>query len=529
MALGSVLMLGATASAQKVAFEEYNLDNGLHVILHQDKSAPVVVTSVMYHVGSKDENPERTGFAHFFEHLLFEGTKNIQRGEWFKIVTANGGNNNANTSDDRTYYYEVFPSNNTELAIWMESERLMHPVINQIGVDTQNEVVKEEKRLRVDNQPYGNLIAEVKRNMFKVHPYRWATIGSMEHLDAATLAEFQAFNKKFYTPNNAVLVVAGDIDIAQTKQWIQKYFGPIAKGTPVTRQKYEEQPITKEFRVAYEDPNVQLPMVVTAYRTPSMKTREARVLDMISSILSDGKSSRMYKKIVDDKKMALQMGAFNYSQEDYGLYIVYGIPMQGFTADQLIKEADEEIKKLQTELISEKEFQKLQNQFESRYVSSNASVEGVAENLASYYMLYGDINLINTEIDIYRSITREEIREVAKKYLNNNQRMILDYIPAKGDAAPEAAPAKAAPAKAAAPKAAATAKPAVAKTTPAPAKTESGMETYTVVEDDSLSKIAGQIYGDIFKYNRIYEANRDQISDPDKIYPGQVLKIPAKK
>jgi zinc protease len=231
MALSAALALGATASAQKVAFEEYNLDNGMHVILHNDPSAPVVITSVMYHVGAKDEQPDRTGFAHFFEHLLFEGTENIKRGEWFKIVTSNGGTNNANTSDDRTYYFEVFPSNNLELGLWMESERLMHPVINQIGVDTQNEVVKEEKRLRVDNQPYGNLIAAVKKNLFTKHPYRWATIGSMDHLDAAKLEEFQAFNKKFYVPNNAVLVVAGDLNnMAKTKEWIGKYFGSIPKG-----------------------------------------------------------------------------------------------------------------------------------------------------------------------------------------------------------------------------------------------------------------------------------------------------------
>src|SRR5690554_6975683 len=191
-ALAIALFTSSAVLAQKVEFEEFTMDNGLHVILHQDKSAPVVVTSVMYHVGSKDENPDRTGFAHFFEHLLFEGTENIGRGEWFKMVTANGGQNNANTTEDRTYYYEVFPSNNLELALWMESERLLQPVINQIGVDTQNEVVKEEKRLRVDNQPYGNLITEIKKNLFKKHPYRWAPIGSMEHLDAATLEEFQA-------------------------------------------------------------------------------------------------------------------------------------------------------------------------------------------------------------------------------------------------------------------------------------------------------------------------------------------------
>lgn len=434
MALGSLLMLGGVASAQKVAFEEYDLDNGMHVILHQDKSAPVIITSVMYHVGAKDENPERTGFAHFFEHLLFEGTKNIQRGEWFKIVTANGGNNNANTKDDRTYYYEVFPSNNLELAIWMESERLMHPVINQIGVDTQNEVVKEEKRMRVDNQPYGNLFAEVKKGLFKVHPYRWATIGSMEHLDAATLEEFQAFNKKFYVPNNAVLVVAGDLDIAQTKAWIQKYFASIPKGALIVRPHFEEQPITQTIKATYEDPNIQLPMIVAAYRTPSMKTRDARVLDMISTVLSGGKSARMYKKIVDEKKIALEVGAFSEAQEDYGVYVIYGIPMQGHTTEEVLKEADAEIVKIQTELISEKELQKLKNMYENMYVNSNASIEGVAENLASYYMLYGDVNLINTELDIYRSITREEIREVAKKYLNPNQRLLLDYVPAKDKA-----------------------------------------------------------------------------------------------
>jgi zinc protease len=430
MALGTALIIGGTATAQKVTFEEYKLDNGLHVVLHQDNSAPVVITSVMYHVGAKDEQPDRTGMAHFFEHLLFEGTKNIERGEWFKLVTANGGTNNANTTDDRTYYYEIFPSNNLELALWMESERLMHPVINQIGVDTQNEVVKEEKRLRVDNQPYGNLIKAVKENMFKVHPYRWTTIGEMEHLDAATLEEFMAFNKKFYVPNNAVLVVAGQFDKGDAKKWVEKYFGPIKKGATVERKKYEEAPITEQFRAKWEDPNIQIPMMVTCYRTPSMKTRDARVLDMISSYLSDGKSSKLYKKLVDEKKMALQIGAFNYSQEDYGMYLIYGLPMGATPADDIIKEIDEEIVKLQSELISENDYQKLQNKFENQYVNSNDNVEGIADNLATYYMLYGDINLINTEIDIYRSITREEIQAVAKKYLNPNQRMILDYVPA---------------------------------------------------------------------------------------------------
>lgn len=435
IALSSMLMLGGTAHAQKVAFEEYDLSNGMHVILHNDPSAPVVITSVMYHVGAKDEQPDRTGFAHFFEHLLFEGTENIKRGEWFKIVTSNGGVNNANTTEDRTYYYEVFPSNNLELGLWMESERMLHPVINQIGVDTQNEVVKEEKRLRYDNSPYGQLIPQVKKYMFTKHPYRWTTIGSMEHLDASKLEEFQAFNKKFYIPNNSVLIVAGDIsNPTQTKEWIEKYFGSIPKGPAIVRQTFVEDPITQPITATFEDSNIQKPMIVTAYRTPSMKTRDARVLDMISTYLSDGKSSKLYKKIVDDKKMALQIGAFSYNQEDYGTYILYGMPQGDFTSKDLIKEVDEEIVKLQTELISENDLQKLKNKYENNYVSGNASVEGIADNLATYYLLYGDVNLINTEIEMYNSITREEMRDVAKKYLNPNQRLILDYVPAKDKA-----------------------------------------------------------------------------------------------
>ncbi len=425
------LLFSASLFAQKVDFEEYDLSNGLHVVLHKDNTAPLVTTSVMYHVGAKDENPERTGFAHFFEHLLFEGTENIERGEWFKIVSANGGTNNANTNQDRTYYYEVFPSNNLALGLWMESERLLHPIINQIGVDTQNEVVKEEKRLRVDNSPYGQWTGQVFKKLFNDHPYRWTTIGSLDHLDAASLEEFQAFNKKFYIPNNAVLVVAGDFETENAKKLIEDYFGDIPRGEEIVRETFSEAPITSEIKATFEDPNIQIPAVFTVYRTPSMTTRDARVLDMISTILSDGKSSRLYKKLVDDEKKAMQVAAFNYSLEDYGAYIVLALPLGENTLEDLVNEMDEEVVKMQTELISEKEFQKLKNKFENQFVNSNASVEGIANSLARYYMLYDDINLINTEINIYNSITREEIREIAKKYLNTNQRLVLDYLPKK--------------------------------------------------------------------------------------------------
>ncbi|QMU63241.1 MAG: insulinase family protein [Flavobacteriaceae bacterium] len=424
-----VFLTAFFSSAQQVEFEEYDLDNGMHVILHKDDSAPVVITSVMYHVGAKDEQPDRTGMAHFFEHLLFEGSKNIGKGEWFKIVSANGGRNNANTTDDRTYYYEIFPSNKLEIGLWMESERLLHPIIGRDGVDTQNEVVKEEKRLRVDNQPYSRLLENVKLHMFKKHPYKGTTIGKMEHLDAATLDEFLAFNKKYYVPNNGTLVVAGDINIFETKKMIKDYFGEIPKGKDIVRNFPKEDPITSQIDAKAYDPNIQLPAIVAAYRTPSMKTRDSRILDMISSYLSSGKSSVLYKKMVDTKKMALAVQAVNLSQEDYGVYALFSIPQGETKLSDLVKEMDAEVIKIQRDLISEKAYQKLQNKFENNYVNANSSVEGIANSLARYHVLYNDTNLINTEIEIYRSITREEIRAVAKKYLNPNQRLLLEYLP----------------------------------------------------------------------------------------------------
>ena len=215
----------------------------------------------------------------------------------------------------------------------------------------------------------------------------------------------------------------------QAKESILNYFGPIKKGEDLVKQTFVEEPITETIKATYQDPNIQIPMILASYRTPSMKTRDARVLEMISSLLSDGKSSVLYKKIVDDKNMALQIGAFTYSNEDYGMYIIYSLPLGENSTVSILKEIDEEIVKLQTELISEKDYQKLQNIIDNQFVNNNANLEGIAENLAKYYLLYGDVNLINTEINLFHSITREEIREVARRYLNPNQRLLLDYVP----------------------------------------------------------------------------------------------------
>ncbi|MBT3741803.1 Predicted Zn-dependent peptidase [Polaribacter sp. Hel1_33_78] len=430
LSLASAMLFVFSTNAQKVEFEEYNLDNGMHVILHQDDSAPVVTVAVMYHVGAKDEVDGKTGMAHFYEHLLFTGTKNIDRGKWSEITSARGGTGNANTNWDRTYYYQTFPSNELKLALWMEAERLSHPIIDQKAVDTQNEVVKEEKRQRMDNAPYGKVIyGDVYSHIFDNHNYGRPMIGYIKDLDAAKLEEFQAFYNKWYMPNNAVLVVAGDFEKGDAKSIINDYFASIPARTKPERNKVIEPERTSEKRVVEYDANIQLPLLGLAYKTPAMSERDAKVLDVISTVLSNGKSSRLYKKLVDDKKMALQAFSFSRPLEDYSVYIIGSIVAGGTSNDDIIKEMDEEILKLQTELISDKDLQKVRNKFENQFVASNSSVTGIANSLARNYMLVGDTDRINKELEIINSITKEEVRDVAIKYLAKNRRVIMDYLP----------------------------------------------------------------------------------------------------
>jgi predicted Zn-dependent peptidase len=430
LSIASAMLLVFASNEQKVEFEEYDLSNGMHVILHQDNSAPVVTVEVMYDVGSVDEEDGKTGMAHFYEHLLFTGTKNIPRGKWSEIQSARGGSGNASTSWDRTNYYQSFPSNELKLALWMESERLLHPIVDQKAVDTQNEVVKEEKRQRMDNAPYGKIqYGMVYKHLFDKHNYGRPLIGFIEDLDNAKLDEFKAFYDKWYMPNNAVLVVAGDFEKNAAKSLIKDYFESIPSRTIPNRVKISEPERTVEKRVTEYDSNIQLPMIALMYKTPSMRERDAKVLDVISTILSNGNSSRLQKKMVDEKKKALQVFSFNRPLVEYSVYTIGAIPLGENSLDDLIKEMDEEIYRLQTELISDEDLQKVRNKFENRFVSSNSSIQGIASSLASNYMLMGDTNRINTELELVMSITKEEVREAAKKYLAQNRRIIIDYLP----------------------------------------------------------------------------------------------------
>jgi len=414
--------------SKKIEFTEYDLDNGLHIILHKDSSTPIVAVTITYHAGSKNEDSERTGFAHFFEHLMFEGSKYIEHGEFHKINMSAGGINNASTNHDFTHYYMVIPSNQLKLGLWMESERMLHLKIDTVGVETQRKVVKEERSERFDNQPYGTILEETFKRAYKVHPYKWLPAGSAQYIDQATLDEFMAFYKKFYIPNNACLSIAGDINTEQAKKWIEEYFADIPRGENIKQPDIIEPPLESEIRDTVYD-NIQLPLVLQAYRIPEQGNEDYYALQMLSSVLAAGQSSRLYKELVDKQQKAVSTGSFLFGLEDPGLFIAYGISNLGVEPEELETLIQTELDKVKNNFIEEREFQKLQNQIENSFVSGNSTMTGIAESLANYYLQYGDANLINTEVENYLKVTRQDIKRVAEKYLNKNNRAVLIYLP----------------------------------------------------------------------------------------------------
>lgn len=437
--LGLILgMLSIPVLAQnKIEFKEFTLDNGLHVIMHRDNTTPIVVTSVLYHVGSKNENPERTGFAHFFEHLMFEGSENIDRGQYMNIIQSRGGTLNAYTSNDITYYYELLPSNELELALYMESERMLHSKVDLTGVETQREVVKEERRQRYENQPYGTILPETLVRAYQVHPYQWAPIGSMDHLNAATIEEFQQFYKDFYVPNNATLTIAGDIDYETTESLVRNYFSEIPKGSKeIYRPNIVEPKKTAEIRDVIYD-NIQIPAVIQAYNLPPRNHPDSYALSMLSTYLTGGNSSLMTKELVDKQQKALVVAAIPLELEDGGVFLMYGITNMGVEPKDLEAEVDKLIKQVQDQGISDEEFTKLKNIMENNIVSGNSTIAGIAENLAEAKVIYGNTNYINQVMDAYSKVTKADIQRVAKEYMDLTGRVVLYYLPKSAQPASE--------------------------------------------------------------------------------------------
>jgi predicted Zn-dependent peptidase len=419
-----------------IAFTEYDLPNGLHVILHENHAAPVVATYVLYKVGSKNEKPDRTGFAHFFEHLMFEGSDNIPRGTIDKLISGAGGNLNASTSFDRTDYFFNLPSNQLALALWIESERMLHAKIDETGVETQRQVVKEEKRRGVDNRPYGTLFEQLALLVFKGTPYEWVPIGSAQYIDEAKIEEFRDFHKAFYLPRNATLSIAGDIDVAATKKLVEDYFGAIPQGPEITRPEFKwSLDAKREVKDVAKD-NTPLPATLHAWRAPVQTHPDSYPLEMLSSILSKGRSSRLYKRLVDKEQVALDVDAFPFLLENAGLVGVFATGQQDVTLEQLDKLIDEEVDEVRKNGVTEDEFQKARNQQEAEFAQAFGTMHSRAQHLADYHVFHGDANLINTELQRYLAVKREDLQRVAKEYLRDERTQLLRYPVPPAVAAP---------------------------------------------------------------------------------------------
>lgn len=417
------------ASAQNIKFEEYDLDNGLHVILSENHKTPNVVVSVMYHVGSKNEEPHLTGFAHFFEHLMFEGTENIPRHTYDKYVSDAGGSLNANTSNDRTYYFEKLPSNYLELGLWLESERMLHPKIEEIGVNTQKDVVCQEMGQTRDNQPYGTVFTKVLTNAFKVHPYNHDVLGSEEHVRNASIEDFKNFHDMFYVPNNAVLVICGDFEPKQAKEWVNEYFGDIPAGTMDIRRpdpNMEPKRTAPVKDTVYD--NIQMPMLIEVYPAPAYGTDDYFAMTIFNAILSSGSSSRFDSQIVDKKQTGLFAGGSVMPFEHPGVYVIQGVPNN---VDLAVLEADvdAEVYGLLENGITDEEFQKVMNMVEMGEATSNTSIDGIAESLATAYTYLKDTDFVNQSMEKFSQFTKEQVLEIAKKYVDPNQKISIYYLP----------------------------------------------------------------------------------------------------
>ena len=430
-----IILLSSAVLAQEsklsTPYTYFVLPNGLRVILHEDHSTPTVSVNVWYHAGSSREKPGRTGFAHLFEHILFEGSGHVAEGDFDNFLEAAGGNNNGSTNPDRTNYYETIPSNALELALFLESDRMGYllDAMSPAKVDGQRDVVKNERRQRYENTPYGLAFPTAGENLYPDdHPYHWPTIGYMEDLTAASYEDVADFFKKYYTPNNASLVIAGDIEAAKTRGLVEKWFSDIRRGAAVPPQATPSAYLAEEKRLVLED-RVQLPRLYMAWLTPPGFAPGDAELDLLSNILAGGRNSRLYKRLVYDLQIAQDVTAFQNSGRLSSSFMIIVTARSGHTLNELEKVIQEEINKLKSEPPAERELQRAVNQYEAGFLRRLESVAAKADQLNSYFMLTGNPDYFNEDLSRYKAVETRDVRAVARTYLRDDGRVILSVVP----------------------------------------------------------------------------------------------------
>ncbi len=442
-AVAALLAVAAPAGAQQVgriAYDTYTLPNGLTVILSEDHSTPIVTVNVWYHVGSANERPHRSGFAHLFEHMMFQGSAHVKKSEHMQFVERAGGSMNGSTREDRTNYFETLPSNRLNLGLWLEADRMRSLAITQTNFENQRSTVKEERRLGVDNRPYSKAFLDGLTMPFDsstCFAYAHTVIGDMADLDSAKVEDVQAFFNLYYAPNNAVLTVVGDFDPAQARQLIEQYYGDIPKvdaAPPVTCQ-YRFG--TGERRLEVTDNNANLPLVGFVYRTTPQRDADTPALDLLTSILGNGESSRLNRALVREAQAAVQAGSFGQNSRESGVAIVFAIDNQGVPPARVDSLLSAAVERVRSDTVTSEELVKAKNQYRSDAIRSRQTTMGVAEALQSALWYDGSLAAVNDDVAKHLAVTAADIQRVARKYLDPANRIVLvDQPPAaKGGSA----------------------------------------------------------------------------------------------
>ena len=427
-----VVLWNLSSIAQfSIAYRQFTLANGLTVILHEDHTVPVVGVNIWYNVGSAREKPGRTGFAHLFEHIMFEGSGHVPEGKFDEWLEAAGGDNNASTSTDRTNYFENIPSNALELPLFLESDRMAYllDAMSPAKVDGQRDVVKNERRQSYENRPYGMASLTIDENIFPPdHPYHWPTIGSMEDLTAASYEDVVDFFKKYYTTNNASLVIAGDIDPTKTRALVEKWFADVPAGKPVPPLAPQPVFLTQEKRLVLED-KVQLPRLYMSWATPAQFVPGDAELDILAYVLAGGKNSRLYKRLVYDMQVAQDVSAFQESAALCSKFHVIVTARSGHRLKEIEELVREEIDKLRKEPPTERELQRAVNQFEASFLDRLESIGGKADQMNSYFVRAGNPDYFNEDLARYKALSAIDIQAVARKYIRDDGRVVLSVVP----------------------------------------------------------------------------------------------------